>query len=561
MSVLHAFESPASAGAFVPALLQDLMFGGPREWDSRPALTLAPGGVTLSRAELAEQVEQTRGALAGLGLARGARVAIYLEKRLETVVMSLAAPAAAGVMVPLNPVLKPDQVGHVLQDARPTVWLTSASRLAACLPALRALLGLESSLASLRQVVLVDGPAPPEAQAALPGVEFRGWQAFLQGPPAPSPRGVDSDLAAILYTSGSTGSPKGVMLSHRNLVVGARSVVQYLGNSPQDSLLAVLPLSFDAGFSQITTALTSGARVVLLNHLMPQDVLKALRAERITGLTAVPPLYHQLAALEWPPGVDEHLRYFASTGGPMPAGTLAALRARVPRSSPFVMYGLTEAFRSTVLMPDELDRKPGSMGRAIPNVEVLVLRPDGSECAADEPGELVHRGPLVGLGYWGDAERTAQRFRPLPDGVAGRQAAQVLPEVAVYSGDRVRRDAQGFLYHLGRLDEMIKTSGYRVSPSEVEMVLMGSALVGECVVFGVPDEALGQQVAAVVNRSPAAREMEESAWLAALRAHCRKALPAHMVPHRWLAGPAALPRNPNGKIDRVAVTAMGREAV
>ena len=256
-------------------------------------------------------------------------------------------------------------------------------------------------------------------------------------------------------------------------------MASYLGNTADDTLLAALPLSFDAGFSQLTTAFHCGARVVLLNYLLPRDVLKALEREKVTGLTAVPPLYIQLTQLEWPAGITEHLRYFANTGGRMPRETLAALRSRLPKTKPYLMYGLTEAFRSTYLPPGEVDRRPDSIGKAIPNAEILVLRDDGSPCAPNEPGELVHRGALVGMGYWNDHEKTAERYKPLPSGTPGREAGLVLPELAVFSGDTVRQDEDGFLYFIGRRDEMMKRSGYRVSPTEGEEVISAARLVGE----------------------------------------------------------------------------------
>jgi acyl-CoA ligase (AMP-forming) (exosortase A-associated) len=349
---------------------------------------------------------------------------------------------------------------------------------------------------------------------------------------------------AAMSTS-STGRPKGVVLSHRNLVLGAQSVAQYLGNHPGDVLLAALPLSFDAGFSQLTTAFLVGAKVVLLNYLMPRDVLKALDREGITGLTAVPPLYIQLTQLAWPEGAGRSLRYFANTGGRMPRETLDRLRERLPQAAPFLMYGLTEAFRSTYLPPQEVDRRPDSIGRAIPNAEILVLRDDGSLCDADEPGELVHRGPLVGMGYWNDPVKTAERYRPLPAGVGGREAGLPLPEYAVFSGDTVRRDAEGFLFFIGRRDEMIKTSGYRVSPVEVEELLYRSGLVGECAAYGLPHEQLGQSIEVVF--SPVAGSEADPA---ALLSFCRRHMPAYMVPARLCPVPGPLPRNPNGKIDR-----------
>ena len=211
----------------------------------------------------------------------------------------------------------------------------------------------------------------------------------------------------------------------------------------------------------------------------------------MTGLTAVPPLYIQLSQQKWPEAIADHLRYFANTGGRMPRETLNALREKLPRSRPYLMYGLTEAFRSTYLPPEEVDRRPDSIGKAIPNAEILVLREDGTPCAPEEPGELVHRGALVAMGYWGDPEKTAERFRPLP----GREAGLVLPEIAVFSGDTVRMDADGFLYFIGRRDEMIKTSGYRVSPTEIEEVLYAtdSRRRGRRVRRAAPDARAGDR--------------------------------------------------------------------
>ena len=241
----------------------------------------------------------------------------------------------------------------------------------------------------------------------------------------------------------------------------------------------------------------------------------------------------------------EHLRYFANTGGRMPREILAALRKRLPGTKPYLMYGLTEAFRSTYLPPEEVDRRPDSIGKAIPNAEILVLREDGTPCAPNEPGELVHRGALVGMGYWNDPERTAERYKPLPLHAPGREAGLVVPEVAVFSGDTVRMDDEGFLYFVGRRDEMIKTSGYRVSPTEVEEVLYGTKLVGECVAFGVDHPVLGQAIHVIAT--PRAGDKLDAA---ALLAECRARMPAYMVPAVIEVREGPLPRNQNGKIDR-----------
>jgi acyl-CoA synthetase (AMP-forming)/AMP-acid ligase II len=285
-------------------------------------------------------------------------------------------------------------------------------------------------------------------------------------------------------------------------------------------------------------------------------VLKALRTERVTGLTAVPPLYIQLAQLEWTDGTGDSLRYFANTGGRMPLETLGALRRKAPRAKPFLMYGLTEAFRSTYLPPDQVDLRPDSIGRAIPNAEVLVLREDGTACGVDEPGELVHRGPLVGLGYWNDPEKTAERYKPLPAGAPGRGTGLQLPEYAVFSGDTVRRDSEGFIYFIGRRDEMIKTSGYRVSPTEVEEVLYATRMIAECAAFGVDHATLGQAIHVVATPAPG-REIDD----AALLSECRARLPIYMIPAgiSIVAGP--LPRNPNGKIDRKLLATRWAEEI
>jgi acyl-CoA synthetase (AMP-forming)/AMP-acid ligase II len=284
--------------------------------------------------------------------------------------------------------------------------------------------------------------------------------------------------------------------------------------------------------------------VVLLDYLLPRDVVRACARHGVTGLTCVPPLWFQLAEQEWPDEATRRLRYFANTGGRMPKPTLERLRGLYPEAVPFLMYGLTEAFRSTYLDPSEVDRRPDSIGKAIPNAEVLVVHPDGTECEPDEEGELVHRGPLVALGYWNDPVRTAERFRRAPVAALGRGA----DEVAVWSGDTVRRDAEGFLYFVGRRDEMIKTSGYRVSPTEIEEVAHATGLVRDAVACGVADDRLGQHIVLIVS-APASGDVD----VAALQDELKQRLPRYMVPQRVLVR-TDLPRSPNGKFDRSALS-------
>ena len=494
--------------------------------------------VELSYADLWQQVQLCAQGFKQLDLSRHDRVAVFLPKQPETVISLFAASAAGGCFVPVNPVLKPPQVSHILQDCNARVLISNRSRAQQLLPEL-------IHCHDLRCVVLTDADQLDSDQS-LP-FQVLPWHTLMQPCSATKQSYcmTDQDLAAILYTSGSTGRPKGVILSHRNLVVGAQSVAGYIGNHDQDRILALLPLSFDAGLSQITTAFASGACCVLLDYLLPNDVLKTVVAQRITGITAVPPLWHQIAGLKWTPDAATSIRYFANTGGHMNQALLQQLRDCFPEAKPFLMYGLTEAFRSTYLPPEDVVRKPGSIGKAIPNAEVLVLREDGSECQANEVGELVHRGPLVSQGYWNDPQRTAERFKPIPKVTEG----EVFDELAVWSGDSVKRDDEGYLYFVGRRDEMIKTSGYRVSPSEIEEIAYGCAEVEDAVALGLAHPTLGQGILLLVSSSTGSQALQ-----AELLQRCRSELPNFMVPQAIRIHAEPLPRNPNGKFDRTRLS-------
>jgi len=504
--------------------LHDLLAEAAGRSGDAPALTFRDD--TVSYAQLWREVQAAAAGLLALGLARDDRVAVYLDKRIETVAAVFATSAAGGAFVPVNPVLRPRQVGYILADCDVRILVTTPERLR--------VLGDElAEVKSLEHVVVVGGTADDARWSVTT------WTDLTVDPAMPESSAIDLDMAAILYTSGSTGTPKGVVLSHRNLLAGAESVSHYLQMTADDVVLAALPLSFDAGFSQLTTSFVTGAHVVLVNYLLPRDVVRLCAEHGVTGLTCVPPLWIQLVEQQWPEEATRHLRYFANTGGRMPRTTLDRLRSIFPGAKPYLMYGLTEAFRSTYLDPAEVDRRPDSIGKAIPNAEILVVRPDGSRCDTGEEGELVHRGALVARGYWNDPERTAERFRPVP----GAEGA-LLPEPAVWSGDSVVRDEDGFLYFVGRSDEMIKTSGYRVSPTEVEEVAYGTGLVRDAVALGVPDPQLGQRIVLVVSPHGDA-ELDPTAVRAALK----KELPLYMLPKDVLVRPE-LPRSPNGKFDR-----------
>lgn len=471
-------------------------------------------------AELADHVLRAGRGLHQRGLAPGERVAVYLDKRPETVAALFAVTLAGGIAVPVNPALKPHQVAHVLRDCAARGLITSAQRL---------------KLLQDNQAVT---DTVSDALTVAIDKDADGWAGLTDTPPTPpKPRHVETDPALILYTSGSTGPPKGVVLSHRNLVAGVESVVSYLANTADDRILAALPLSFDYGLNQVTTALYAGGTAFLCDYLWPKELLRVMDEARITGLAGVPPLWNQLVQSDWPEGVADHLRYVTNSGGKLPRSTLDRLRTTLPDTRVFLMYGLTEAFRSTYLPPEELDRRPDSMGQPIPNARVQVIHPDGALCGPGETGELVHAGPLVALGYWNAPERTAQRFRPAP----AQPPELPLGETAVWSGDLVQQDEDGFLYFMGRRDDMIKSSGYRISSTEVEEVLHGSGLVTEAAVVGVPHPILGEGILAIVTGTDDT---------SALRAACQKALPAFMVPGDFVHLHASLPRGHNGKIDR-----------
>jgi acyl-CoA ligase (AMP-forming) (exosortase A-associated) len=471
-------------------------------------------------------------AFLGIHLMPQQRVAIYLPKQAETVTSFLAVSLAGGVFVPVNPVLKASQVVHILNDCNVQILITSKTRLHSLAAELQ-------NCPDLHTIILVEDELP-ETISDLP-LRLLGWEDFLQHAKNQTfPTLIDTHMAAILYTSGSTGKPKGVVLSHRNIVAGAKSVAEYLSIRSIDRLLAVLPFSFDYGLNQLMTSMLTGASCVLLDYLLPKDVVTALVKHQITGLAAVPPLWAQLANIEWPNTINEHLRYMTNSGGKMPKAILNSIRQRSPKSQFFLMYGLTEAFRSSYLPPDQIEIRPNSMGKAIPNVELLVVRENGSLCAPHEPGELVHKGSLVAMGYWNDPQKTAERFKPAPD-----QLKELpITEIAVWSGDQVTYDEEGYLYFVGRKDDMLKTSGYRISPTEIEEVIYASGLVKEAAAIGIEHDTLGQTIIVVVSvENPKTFEQQH------LLNICRTQLPNFMIPER-IEILAELPKNPNGKIDR-----------
>jgi acyl-CoA ligase (AMP-forming) (exosortase A-associated) len=425
-------------------------------------------------------------------------------------IMPLACARAGLVHVPINPVLKHVQAAHILADSGTKLLIANQAR-----------------LDSLQAGEVADAQA----------VAVEEWQ---QGNEALPPSSHDpAELVALLYTSGSTGRPKGVMLSHANLWLGAISVAHYLALRPDDRTLAVLPLAFDYGQNQLLSAWACGSCTIAFDYLLPRDVVRAVERHDVTVLAGVPPLWLQLAEQQWGEA-GTSLRTLTNSGGHLPEPLVRRLRLLFPQAKLHLMYGLTEAFRSSSLDPRQVDEHPDSVGTAIPFAELMVVRPDGGEAPQGEEGELVHAGPLVAQGYWQDPERTAERFRPAP-------AFSKLGGTAVWSGDTVAEGKDGLLRFRGRDDAMIKVSGNRISPTEIEEAALASDAVSDAAAFGVPDQRLGQ---AIVLVAVAIGEEAEQRLLS----YFRRELPTHMQPQR-IIWKDKLPVGPNGKLDRTALKA------
>jgi len=496
---------------------------------------------SLTYAQVSARVAGLAAGLREAGLLRGERVGIYLEAGISQVVSIFGVSQAGGLFVPANTVLFPDQVAHIARDCGISALITTASKLELLLPAFE-------DVRSLRFLVIVS-EAGEAVNTALPVHDFDAMTNAGSGNKLSENKlqdwGIEKDLAAILYTSGSTGKPKGVMLSHANLMAGATIVSTYLGITESDRILAVLPFSFDAGLNQLTTAFQQGATLVLINFVFARQIVDALVKKRITGLAGVPTVWSLLAQ----PNSSLHkntlpaLRYITNTGGAMPQNVLAALRKALPHTKIVLMYGLTEAFRSTYLPPEELDRRPTSMGKAIPDTEILVLNEHGELCKPGEVGELVHRGPTVSMGYWGNREATDRVLKPNP--LLPAELGDV--EKVCYSGDMVKMDEDGFLYFVGRRDAMIKSSGIRISPTEVEEVVFQSGRIRHAAAIGVPDEMSGQVVKIfVVPKDGEAIDTD------AVLLFCEEKMPRHMVP-KFIEVLEELPKTSSGKIDYPAL--------
>lgn len=471
------------------------------------------GGTSLTFGELRDEASALAAELADRGVAPGDRVGVSMRPSIEQIVALLGTILADAVAVPILPRLTDAGIAHVVEDAQLVLLFADPPRAAS----------LES--------------ACPRA-TVLCGLRTRR-------PPGPGPASTAAggDVAALLYSSGSTGPPKGIIVTHDNIVRGAEIVAGYLGTSHEDRIAGLLSLNFDYGLNQLWQSLLTGASLHLHELVLPRSALQMLASERITALPLMPALVQRLfgSARGGPPAeIDlSSVRYVTSTGGPISSWALSCLRGAFPGAAIYLMYGLTEAFRSSFLRPALVDERPTSVGKAIPGVELYVLDDDGRECEPGELGTLVHRGGCVARGYWNDAEATARTFRRLE---------RFPGETVVWSHDLAWKDDGGYIHIAGRSDFLIKRDGYRIGPGEIESVANDHGAVAESVAVGVPDGDRGQRIVlAWTSRNGSGLDD------AGLRTWLSERLPDHMVPSEVVRFDAFPVTAGEGKFDRAAV--------
>jgi len=473
---------------------------------------LIAGPVRLSYAQFDAQATALAAALQGLGVKRNDRVLVFMDNIAEAALAIFAVLKAGATFSPINSSTKADKLAYVIGNCRP-VAILAQRKLAPV--AVEAIAGNDMAL-------LVTGT--PEWDTAV----------ATTTPVAPH-GGIDVDLGMLIYTSGSTGRPKGVMMTHRNIDAASDSITTYIENTVDDIILNVAPLAFDYGLYQLLMAVRMGATLVLeKSFAFPAAIFETMRREKVTGFPLVPTMAAMLLQMRDTSTLDvPSLRYITNTAAALPEEHIQRLRALFPQATLYSMYGLTECKRCTYLPPPELDRRAGSVGIAIPNTEAYVADDDGEPVAHGVIGELVIRGPHVMQGYWENPAATAERLRP------GRNAW----EKVLFTGDLFYADSEGFLYFVGRKDDIIKTRGEKVAPKEVEAVLYAHPGIAEAVVVGVPDPVLGQAVKAiVVATDPAVTEID-------VIRHCAKRLEDFMVP-RAVEFRTSLPKTDTGKVSR-----------
>ncbi|KPK66845.1 MAG: AMP-dependent synthetase [Gemmatimonas sp. SG8_38_2] len=509
--------------------LQDFLTVSAERLPDKVALVCRENRLTYG--ELERDSNALASALRERGVARGDRVLIFGDNTVETVTAFWAGLKADAVVSIINPLTKQDKLDYILKDCRPTAMVTDAH--------LWRVFHEPASESGHLHTVVVSGELSDERLKALPGgMRWEDAVAHRKGGHRPG-QGIDIDLAAIIYTSGSTGDPKGVMLSHRNMITAANSVGTYLGTREDDVILNVLPLAFDYGLYQMIMTFRSGARLVLeRSFAYPTQVLNVMVEEGVTGFPGVPTIFAILSEMTLSEFDLSAIRFVTNTAAALPQKHIHMLQRIFPSADIFSMYGLTECKRCTYLPPGDLDRKPGSVGIAIPNTELWLVDDDDKRLGPGEVGQLVIRGATVMQGYWEKPEETARMLRPGP-----LQGERVL-----YTGDLCRLDGDGYLYFVGRMDDIIKSRGEKVAPKEVENVLMNMEGIKEAAVIGVPDPILGQAVKALVVLQEGAEISERR-----IQRFCQNHLESFMVP-KYVALVDNLPKTSTGKIKKTGLT-------
>lgn len=483
----------------------------------------------LTYRELEEQSNQLAHSLIEQGVARGDRIAIYLENSVEAVLSIFAVLKAGGVFLLVNATTKSDKLTYILNNCRAVALITDSRKSA----------GLEklSIETPFLKAIFVTGLNSTSSDG--PRVKMLSIESVLKcghhPKAAPPKKCIDIDLAALIYTSGSTGKPKGVMLTHLNIVSAAASITTYLENTPADVILNVLPLSFDYGLYQVLMAFKVGATIVLeRSFTYPHAVIEKLTREKVTGFPLVPTISALLPQLNLRDYDFSNLRYITNTAAALPTHHILQLRSLFPHVKLYSMYGLTECKRVSYLPPDQIDVRPASVGRGMPNEEVYIVDDHGCRVGPNVIGELVVRGSNVMKGYWEAPEATNRVLRP-----------GMLPgELVLYTGDLFKMDEEGFLYFVARKDDIIKTRGEKVSPKEVEEVLYRLDGVAEAAVVGIPDQILGQAIKAVITLREGAQLKERD-----VQRHCSAHLDDFMVP-KFIEFRDSLPKTSSGKISK-----------
>jgi long-chain acyl-CoA synthetase len=483
----------------------------------------------LTYAEINGMADRLAAAFSQHGVARGDRIVLFLPNCVELVAGIFAALKANAVFVVLNDTMKAEKLFRVLANCRATALVTSTRHASLAREA-------RARIPSLKFAVLTKSAVSPDEQGDSSLYDFEALQAEFTATPPPR-RCIDQDLACLIYTSGSSGEPKGVMSTHANVVFAADSIISFLHNVPEDIIICALPLSFDYGLYQVLMAFQFGGTLVLeRSFAYPGQFLQLLETEKVTGLPGVPTIFSILLRMDLSSYDLRHLRYITNTAALLPINHIQELAMRFPQAAIYSMYGLTETKRTLYLPPEQLLKRPGSVGIAIPGTEVWLVDEQDRRPGPNEVGELVIRGRHVMLGYWDDPQLSAERFRPGP-----------LPgERVCYSGDLFRMDEEGYLYFVGRKDDIIKCRGEKVAPKEVENVLYGLPGVLEAAVVGVADPILGQAVKAfIVTDNPSLTEKD-------VLSYCHSQLEDYMAP-KYVVFRDSLPKSANGKIQKTAL--------